>query len=148
MPVSKKNTVTATSIAPGVTALNDGTVEALKAAVFGTSSIKPLLDGTANNLEQYVAGNFIADVVFYTNNASGTAGTVNVGTDANWSLASDADAFITASDANAPGSERTTIAGNAGQSGVSATGNANIVITSSADLSASSWQGGVIIFYY
>jgi hypothetical protein len=109
------------------------------------------LDSSANNIFDTALpqNTFVSDVVLLTGTAAGSAATINVGSDANWALtASTADAWISALNANTPGAERTSVAGNTGQNGDLVTGaTGNLTITSSADISGSSWEGQLYVFY-
>ena len=137
----------ASSTAAGIT------TGALHYAYIAGSAIKNKLNGSPQNLISFPAGTVIVDVVFVTSTAAGSAATVNIGTDAAWSVASDADAFITAVDANAQGGERMALVDAASQAagalGTAATGPAdgNVTITASTDISGSSWNGSATIVY-
>lgn len=110
------------------------------------------LDGSTNNLflDSLPAKFIITDVTMVTTNAAGSAATIDVGTSASgWALhGNDQNAFVAAVDANTGGAEeRTTVDANAAENGVATNGSANITITSSADISASSYQGLLFIQY-
>lgn len=151
MPVSKKGTpaATASSVKSVSTPTNNGSINIVTEYIFdsfGGSDIKTLMDGNANNLLTLAAGDTVLDCRAYTSVAAGSAGTFDVGNDANWSLGTDGNSLIAALDMNTGGSQRTIIDGNAAQRGITVTtGTGNVTVQSSSDLSASSWQGGVAV---
>ncbi len=136
----------------GTETMGAGTQGIVRVVDFDSDTVKALLDGSSNSLNIGAeAGLMIIDFIIYTKTAAGTAGTVKVGTDANWNVASDDDAFVAAHDANAVGGyimSRIDVAGAvAAVNGVAATGSSSLTIESSADLSATSWEGGAKVFF-
>lgn len=145
----------ASSIGPnliGTQGEGDSQRGVMRVASVDSTTAKALLDGNPNTLNLNLpAGAMIIDFAVYTQTAAGSAGTVKVGTDSNWNIGADDDAFIAAHDLNAQGaylmSREDETGAVAAIDGVFASAEADLTIQSSADLSASSWAGGIKVFY-
>lgn len=138
------------------TTSDDGTVTdgVIKYRVISNDAILPLLNGESNTLTTFDDGEIVLDVIFAVGAASGTAATVDIGTDENWSeAASDTDAFISAHDLNTSGSVRMTLQDEANQT-TAANGNpakaddSAVLIQSSADVSTTEVNTSATILYY
>ncbi len=119
------------------------------------SDVLPLLDGSTNDLWEVPANTFVTNVRIYTETAAGSAGTVNIGMDDQWdAAATDADAFVAGHDLNAQGATVMTLNDAASQTAFAMGASTqsgqtgSVTITSSGDLSASSWEGLIAIEYY
>lgn len=131
---------------------NGSTVTGVKKTLYiKSATVKALLDTGANTLATFPTGTVITDVFINTSTPAGSAGTVDIGTDSNWTDASNGDAFVDGFNLNAGGAFRLATQDVSGATsalkGVEATDNANVTIQSSADLSASSWTGSCTIEY-
>lgn len=115
--------------------------------VIDGDTVKALMDTTTNNLTTFDANVTIHDVTFISSNSAGTAGTVDIGTDANYLIGADQDCFVAAVDANIPQTQRGSIASNACSAGMFSSAGGDLTITSSTNLTASSWAGMVVIEY-
>lgn len=141
-----------TPVKIGASTSSGVTTNVMKSKTFDSATVKALLDGNPNSLTVDLdAGAYLYDFVIWTQTASGGAGTVKVGTDANWNVASDDDALVAAHDLNATGTYKMSVVdagtATAGVAGMFTSATANLTIESSTDQSASSWVGGITIFY-
>lgn len=146
--------VTADSIEATVsedTTVTDGVI---KYRTISADAVLPLLDGVSNTLTTFDTGEVVIDIIINTGAASGTASTVDIGTDGNWGAGvEDADSFIVDHDLNTAGVTRMSMQDEANQA---ATGSGNpaktdaavVTIQSSADISATDFSGNVTILYY
>lgn len=135
---------------------DDGTVTdgVMKYRVISSDAIIPLLNGESNTLTTFDEGEVILDVIFAVGTASGTAATVDIGTDENWSeAASDTDAFISGQDLNTAGSTRMTMQDETNQT-AAANGDPTkvddsaVLIQSSTDVTGTDVTASATILYY
>lgn len=137
----------------GVTTASGITTGMSRRLTIDSATVKAALDTSANTLAvQLPVGTYIYDFVIWTQTAAGSAGTVKVGTDSNWNDASNDDAFVAAHNLNTPGTYKMSVvdsgSATSAVAGIFASGTADLTIQSSADLSASSWVGGISVFYF
>lgn len=117
----------------------------------GGATILPLLNTSTNNLVSMAAEEIVVDVIFTNIVAAGTACTVTIGADINYDGTGDVDGFLAAIDANTTNTYRMTTLDVASQpayvNGLIPNAAGALTITSSADVSATGWDGGAIIMY-
>lgn len=146
--------VTVDDVTATVTEDSSETDGVMKYRTISADALLPLLDGVSNTLTTFDTGEVVVDIILNTGVVSGTASTVDIGTDANWGAgAADADSFIVDHDLNTAGVTRMSMQDEANQA---ATGSGNpskaedavMTIQSSADISATDFSGNVTILYY
>ena len=117
-----------------------------------SAELEALLDGSTNNLFSVNEGDVVLKVVLCTQTAAGSAGTVDIGFDSEADgSAADEDGWIVDADANAAGqysTEDDTYDGAyVNEGGRAAAADGHVTITSSADVSSSSFVGGAWMLY-
>ncbi len=132
--------------------ISTATVNNLYFAFIPSATVKALLDTNTNDLWEAPANSAITDVIIRNFSPAGSTGTVDIGTDASWVAGVDQNGFVEAHNANVGGGvNRMILLDTASQAayaaGMLTTTGGSVTITSSADLTESSWDGHVLITF-